>query len=140
MTAALVVVDPASIPRKTAPSAFARSPRFIVSFAWRDLNSSSSVSFSNSGLRYFVSEISSGEAFSSFDIRVSSSTGSSLSARYAAPMATKNFALSGNTTSSSLRPSVSMNLFLSSESYSRGPPRKATLPFIGCPHASPDII
>ena len=140
MSAAFVVVDPASMPRNTGPEASEIFPLFILSLACLSLNSLSSSSSRKSGLMYFVSVISSGDALSSLSIRESSSAASDFSARYAAPMATKNFAFSGNMTFSSFRERVSMNLFLSSERYSRGPPRNATLPLIGCPQARPDII
>ena len=57
----------------------------------------------------------------------------------AAPVATKRWASSGIITSFSCNFKVSINLFLSSERYVSGPPRNATLPLIGLPHASPDL-
>ena len=58
----------------------------------------------------------------------------------AAPVATKRWASFGIIISSSFNFRVSINLFLNSERYVRGPPKNATFPFIGLPHASPEIV
>ena len=58
----------------------------------------------------------------------------------AAPVATKRWASSGTIISSSFKFRVLINLFLSSERYVRGPPKNATLPLIGLPQASPEIV
>ena len=140
ITAAFVVVEPASMPRNTGPFARLISPLAIFAEACLFLNSSSSFSSLKRGCRYFVSDTASGSAFLILSTRDERLTTGSLSARRAAPRATKYFAFSGKIMFSSLRLSVSMNLLRSSERYSSGPPRKATLPLIGCPHARPEII
>ena len=81
-----------------------------------------------------------GSTFSILSIKVLRFTSSQLSAIKAAPKATKYLEFSGKITSSGLSPNVSVNLFLSSDMYVRGPPRKATFPFILCPHARPLMV
>ena len=82
------------------------------------------------------------EGSAEFSLSTSSSRvmGSDLAESMAAPIATKNLESAGKIISSPVSPRVSINLFLSSERKESGPPRKATLPLIGWPHASPLMV
>ena len=63
----------------------------------------------------------------------------SLASRHA-PFATNKCASSGTMVCSGVKCSVSTNLFLNSGKYVSGPPKNATFPLIGLPHAKPDIV
>ena len=63
-----------------------------------------------------------------------------LTAARAAPLATKRWAFSGQSMCSSSSSSVTRKRLRSSERYWRGPPRKATCPRIGLPHARPEMV
>ena len=58
----------------------------------------------------------------------------------AEPIAAKRWESSTSTTASPSRPSTSINLAFNSVRKCNGPPRKATLPLIGLPQASPLIV
>ena len=116
------------------------SPRAIFALSCRCLNSLYSSSSLNSGSSLLAPAAESVSTSLIFSRRLPKVTGSQLSAMNPAPMATKYLAFSGKMTSSGLSSSVSMNLCLSWDMYVRGPPRKATWPFILCPQARPLIV
>ena len=130
MSVALVVVEPASIPRNTGPLAFLMSFLLTLSFAWRVLKMSYSASFENRASICLVSDMSAGSAFPSLSTSVLSKISPDFSASSDAPIATKYLESSGKIISSGARFKVSMNLCLSSDKNDRGPPRKATFPLI----------
>ena len=69
-----------------------------------------------------------------------SAGGTSVRAEYAEPAATKSWELCGVIIALPVKPSVRINR---SRSWSRkcsGPPKNATLPRMGLPHASPEIV
>ena len=140
MRAALVVVEPASIPRNSGPSASFMSLLSILALACLSLKASySSSSLKRGSILLAPAMDRASTCFTLFRI-APIFTGLDFSAVNAAPKATKYFEFSGNITSSGFNPSVCINLFLSSDIYVRGPPRNATFPFILCPHANPLIV
>ena len=58
----------------------------------------------------------------------------------AAPTAANRCECPGSMMASPVRLSVRINAFFSSGRKWRGPPRNATFPLIGLPHARPDIV
>ncbi len=100
----------------------------------------SSISSLNSGCSLSTSCTENESMPPSFSLRALKLMGFVFFEARAAPVATKSWEFSGKTTWSSLSPSVSMNLFLSSERKYKGPPRKATFPLIGLPQARPLMV
>src|SRR5690606_10269543 len=101
--------------------------------------SSSSLSL-NKGLNLRISDSIGPVDFNTLFFNSSKLIGFSSIEETAAPIATNNWELSGKIISSSFNPKVSIYLFLSSGKKCKGPPEKATFPFIGLPQAKLDIV
>ena len=151
MRTALVVVEPASSPKKTGPEAVSRSAEAAISSAWRRWNSSSSCSLRNRGSRRCTSFISASTRLLRLS-RNSPSRGKGCcfsadwtqlrlrSAEKAAPAATKSWESGGATISSSFNSRVVTKRWRSWSKKCSGPPKKATLPRMGLPQARPEIV
>ena len=145
---ALMVVDPASMPRKCGPCAPSSVPMCTCSRWWRLLNASRSASVGNSGGmvgvlagRFFRSS----RLFRiSAQVRASkcwpSSSWSGSPASSAEPNATYRCASVGTMNSSTLPSSARWNASRSSDMKNSGPPRKMTVPWIGRPDARPAMV
>ena len=78
--------------------------------------------------------------FSNLSINSSKTKEHVFSDTSAAPIAANKWELSGSTTISGDSFNVLTNAFFSSDKKCNGPPRNATRPLIGFPHAIPDMV
>ena len=104
------------------------------------MNSSCSCLFLNRGSKPSVLDKFTPSIFFVLFIKSDKLISGSSFANIEAPIAIYNCASFGNTIFSSLKLSTFLNAVLSSDKKYRGPPKKATFPRIGLPHASPLIV
>ncbi len=139
ITAAFVVVEPASIPRKRFPLHLLKSP-FLTLFSEclpKNCLYSSLLLKSGSSL---VTSKSISIFLESFSHRLPREERTFLSGFMAAPDAAKRCECSGAIIWLSVSLSVRIKACRSSVRKCSGPPRNATLPRIGLPHARPLIV
>ncbi len=137
---ALVVVDPASMPRKQGPVTAARSTRRVRARPCRARKADSAASSANRGRRRSTSGEDSWQSPRARSRSSPNVTVAPTGAAMAAPMATKRCACAGTRTFSGASRSVSMNSRRVSGRKCSGPPRKATVPRMGLPQASPPMV
>jgi len=134
------VVEPASIPIKQSPLCSDKGFFSTLSFSCLALNSSYSTFVLNNGCNGCV--VVSCDCLNTCILLFNFSTliGIISFASRHAPFATNKCASSGTIVCSGVKFKVSTNLFLNSGIYVSGPPKNATFPRIGLPHANPLIV
>ena len=137
-TTDLMVVEPASMPSQTGPETSAIEPIGTAAWACLVSNSARSAASTNSGrmLRVVTAIWLAASRPAARCGRLSAGP----IALYAAPSATYSWPLSGVMYSSTFSPSARTKAARSSGRKCSGPPRKITLPRIGCPQARPATV